>query len=260
MKLRVFASGSKGNSLMVESPGGVRVLVDLGISCGALKKRMAAGGFTGEIDAVLFTHEHSDHAKGAEQFHKQHPAVPFYANGLTAEAVARMARLPDDLFHEFGTGEPFTLGDLTVHPIAISHDTVEPVAFYIEDENGSSLFVGTDTGRVTDGFRTYFANATCAILEANYDEEMLWTSNRSEYLKERIASSVGHLSNEDAAALVRANAGENLRILLAAHRSQQCNEAAIVEKTLLRALDAAGCRDTQFATLEQDFPSPVWQF
>ena len=262
MKLRVFASGSKGNCLMAESSGGVRLLVDMGISYGAAIKRMATCSVApASVDAVLFTHEHSDHIKGAAMFRKKHPLVPFYANEPTARAMMRSCALDLAPFMVFTTSSPFDVGDFEILPVATSHDTLEPVAFLLRDAaDGKTLFVGTDTGYATPGFRKAFSMADCAVLEANYEDALLWNSARSEFLKMRIASDVGHLSNDDAAEIVRACASERLKILLAAHRSQECNEPSLVEKALSRALAEAGLEDVRFSLLEQDFPSALWVF
>ena len=143
-------------------------------------------------------------------------------------------------------------------PLATSHDTVEPVCFLIQDA-ASSFFVGTDTGVVTDPFAWGFSRARCAILEANYDPQLLWGSTRSEWLKQRIAGRTGHLSNGDAAELLRETDAPNLKILLAGHRSRECNSPSLVKAALGEAL--AECRPgIAFDLLEQSVPSPLWSF
>lgn len=237
-------------------------MIDLGISRLAAEKRMAACGIAPDsIDAVLFTHEHADHCCGAAKFHERHPAIPFYANALTADAIASDAKrpVPPSAFRCFATGESFEIGDFDILSVPTCHDTVDPVAFLVSDAS-SSLAVITDTGRVTNGVRQILPHAVCAVLEANYDPQLLWTSRRSDFLKHRIDSDSGHLSNDDAAEFVRNGASEKLRILLAAHRSQECNSASLVEAAITRALDDSAAAGAQFATLEQDCPSALWEF
>ena len=259
MRLRVLASGSGGNSLVAESAGGARIMVDMGLACGTIVKRLAAcGESAGNLDGVLFTHEHSDHCKGAARFHKLFPSVPFYANGLTAEAIAATCGVDGRAFREFGTGEPFAIADMRISPLATRHDTVDPVCFLIEDPC-TSLFVGTDTGEITAPFAYGFEHAVCAILEANYEPELLWNSTRSEWLKQRIAGPTGHLANADAAELVKESPCERLRILLAGHRSRECNHPSLVEHHLRNAMAERGLH-ADFDLLEQDTPSPVWTF
>lgn len=263
MRLRALASGSGGNCLIATSAGGgTRIMVDLGISRLTAEKRMAGCGINPDsIDAVLFTHEHSDHTSGAAKFHDRHPSTPFYANCLTAEAICGDPKSPLAIssFRCFQTGESFEIGDFDILPVPICHDTVDPVAFLISD-GASSLAVITDTGRTTPDLCRIFSSADCAVLEANYDPQLLWGSRRHDFLKRRIAGDTGHLSNEDAAEFVRDNASARLKILLAAHRSRECNSASLVVAALQNALDCSEAAGADFALLEQSEPSALWEF
>ena len=258
MRIDVLGSGSGGNSLVVEGACGTRLMVDMGFGNSQLVRRLEKCGLDQDcIDAVLFTHEHGDHASGAAAFHRRHPSVPFYANSLTAEAISVLFKVPGEAFMEFSTGASFRIGGLNVTTFAISHDVVDPVGYFIE-EDGKSVFVGTDTGVVTDGLAHWFSKASCAVLESNYEPTLLWASNRPERTKMRIDGRSGHLSNGDSSSLVRTCAGGGLSLLLAAHRSQECNEPSIVKAALSEALGSSGAHSARLGLLEQHECS-VWE-
>ncbi len=253
MRIAVLGSGSGGNSIVVEGVNGTRIMVDAGFSYANLSRRLSAAGIKpSSIYGVLFTHEHGDHAKGSGVFHKKHAHVPFYANSLTAESISAQFGAPMDAFYEFSTGETFGIGEFNIQTFATSHDVVDPVGYFIEDVNGTKLFIGTDTGVVTAGMAKWYSKATCAVLEANYDPTLLWGSSRERSLKVRIDGPNGHLSNEASAELVATRTGRGMKVLLAAHRSQECNEPSLVKAAMAAALAQAGRSDVELALLEQD--------
>ena len=258
MRLRVLGSGSKGNSLAVRA-GGTLILVDLGFSHREVARRLAeCGADIGEVSAVLFTHDHSDHCKGVATFHSRHPSVPLFANGDTADAIAALSGVNDG-WVVFENGEPFKVGDFTVTAFAIPHDAADPVGYLLEAD-GSALFVGTDMGMVTANVREAFAHATCAILEANHDPILLEESDRPVSLKQRIRGRTGHLTNEDAATLLLETNPSCLKTLLLGHISQQCNSMSLVRKTFSDALASLGRGDITLALLEQDRPCDLFEF
>ena len=201
MQLRIFGSGSQGNALAIRS-GGTLLLVDCGFSCRELERRMSACGVQADdVTAVLFTHDHTDHCKGVATFHKRHPQVPLYANGNTADAIATLTGVEDG-WRVFETTEPFAIGEIEITSFSIPHDAADTVGYLFSDES-SSLFVGTDMGVPTLPVKDALARATCAVLESNHDPTLLACSDRPVSLKQRIAGRCGHLSNQDAADLVR---------------------------------------------------------
>ena len=258
MRLRVLGSGSKGNALAVRA-GGTLVLVDLGFSHREVARRLAdCGADINEVSAVFFTHDHVDHCKGVATFHNRHPSVPLFANGDTADAIALQSGVNDG-WAIFENGEPFTVGDFTVTAFSIPHDAADPVGYLFEAE-GRSLFVGTDMGVVTANVREMFAQATCAILEANHDPILLEQSDRPVSLKQRIRGRTGHLANEDAAMLLRETNSPCLKTLLLGHISQQCNSMSLVRKTFSDALAELGRHDISLSLLEQDCPCDLIEF
>ena len=257
MKLRVFGSGSGGNALAVRS-GGTLLLLECGFCCTELEQRMAACGVDPDAAAGLFfTHDHTDHCKGLAVFHKRHPCVPLYANGNTADAIAVLTGV-DDGWRVFETAETFPVGDFTVTSFSIPHDAADPVGYLFEGGE-NALFVGTDMGAPTFGVRDALARATCAILESNHDPVLLQTSDRPVSLKQRIAGRCGHLSNGDAADLVREVQPPRLKTLLLAHLSRHCNAPYLALEAMRAAVADLG-HPVTLDILDQNNPSPLYEF
>ena len=258
MRLRVLGSGSGGNSIAVRS-GNTLLLVDLGFSFKEQKTRLAdCGADIADVSAVLFTHDHSDHCKGVGTFHKRLPDVPLVANGDTADAIARQSGVNDG-WTLFENGDPFDIGEISVTAFSISHDAADPVG-YLFEADGSSLFVGTDMGIVTANVRMAFSRATCAVLESNHDPILLEQSNRPVSLKQRIRGRTGHLSNEDAAMLVRETNPPCLKKLLLGHISSECNSPSLARKAFVDVLEDLGRTDITLEILEQDRPCDLFEF
>ena len=244
---------------MAVRAGGTLALVDLGFSYRDEIGRLASCGVDiGDVSAVFITHDHGDHCKGVPAFHSKHPAVPIYANGDTADAIARQTGVNDG-WAVFENGEPFEVGDMTVTAFSVPHDAADPVG-YLFEHGGSTLFVGTDMGCVTANVRDAFARATCAVLEANHDPVLLEESNRPVSLKQRIRGRTGHLANEDAAELLAETNPPNLKRLLLGHISGQCNSPSLAMKAFRDALDGIGRGDVSLALLPQDGPFELVEF
>lgn len=243
MKFCVLASGSQGNATYVEG-GGVRLLIDAGLSCRALEQRLAAVGVSPDgLDGILVTHEHVDHVKGLSRFCERY-GVPVYANEGTAAVVERQCRLEKKRVPEwaiFESSVPFVLGELVVQSIRISHDTAEPVAFTLTGERGK-LGYFTDLGVASRMVASALGGCTALVLESNHDLEMLRHSGRPYSLIARIQGASGHLSNDQAGELLAQACPETLRRLVLAHLSRDCNEPAVARvgaERVLRAIDRA---------------------
>jgi len=259
MRIVSLASGSRGNATAVES-GGALLLIDCGISHGELCRRFAKAGLDMDrIEGVLFTHEHIDHMRGAAIFRKRHPAVPLFANLMTAEAIsaampAGCARKDEAVpFAVFENGQPFEIGPFEVSAFPIPHDVCDPVGYMVRAE-GRTYFHATDVGSPLDSIGAHLAEADCATLESNHDPVMLRMSARPEPLKRRIAGPRGHLANDEASALVARFASPRLRYLALAHLSGECNSPHIAERTMRQALAETGKSGIQLEILEQDGP------
>ena len=255
MRVRVFASGSRGNSLAVRSAGGTLLLLDMGLSCRDLRKRAEVCGVdVGEAAAVLFTHDHGDHFCGLPTFHRAYPDIPLLANGDTADAIAAKTGVADG-WVVFETAVAFDLADFHITPFSISHDAADPVGYLIENE-GRTLFVGTDTGIPTTGVRDALWRSDCAVLESNHDPVLLATSDRP--VKQRIAGRSGHLSNVDAAELIRSVNPPHLKTLMLAHLSEQCNSPSLARAAMCAALADCGREDVRVEVLSQGEPGDLF--
>ena len=256
MRIVSLASGSKGNAYCVISGGRV-LLVDCGLSYLDFKRRaMQCGIPLDAIDGLVFTHSHEDHAKGIATFHKRLPDVPVFANFMTAEAIAGRFGVDEEIFTVFENGQPFTVGCFEVLPFSIPHDTSDPVGYTIRAE-GQTYFHGTDIGTPLDSIGLHLAEADFAVLESNHDPELLFTSGRPVSLIQRIAGPRGHLSNDQAADLVRRFATKKLKCLALAHLSEQCNAQHLARETMLRTLAQMGLDAVSLSVLEQNIPMVI---
>lgn len=258
MRLRVLASGSKGCSLCLRS-GDTLVMVDCGLSCRETEARMNACDIDPDsVSALLFTHNHSDHCRGIATFHKRHPQIPLYANGGTSEAIEAVSGVSDG-WCVFENAEPFEVGAFTVTAFSIPHDAADPVG-YVFDDGHARFVLCTDCGVATTAVRNALSRATCAVLESNHDPMLLRQSGRAPSLIQRIAGRDGHLSNVDAANLVRDATPKGLEVLLLAHLSEECNAPHLALESMRDALADIGRQDIALAALAQHTVSDVYEF
>lgn len=256
MRIVSLASGSGGNAYAVEG-GGATLLIDCGLAYFALVKRaLAAGVNLDALCGVLFTHEHTDHVRGADVFRKKRPGVPFFANLMTAEAIERSLTGAAN-FLCFEPGQPFAAGPFAVEAFPVPHDVCDPVGFLVRC-GGVTYFHATDIGAPLASIGAKFAAADLATLESNHDAQLLRMSARPQSLKSRISGPRGHLSNDDAAALAAAYASTRLKYLALAHLSSECNAPHIAERTMRDALQRAGKHAVALEILSQDTPSKGW--
>lgn len=251
MRVVSLASGSKGNAYCAISGGRV-LLIDCGLSCRELRARAAAAGVPLDaLEGVVFTHSHDDHAKGVKTFHKCFPDVALFANMMTAESIAWRFGVEESDFVPFENGQSFALGPFEVLPFSIPHDTSDPVGYMVRAD-GETYFHGTDIGTPLDSIGVHLAEADFATLESNHDPEMLHCSGRPVSLIQRIAGPRGHLSNGQAADLVRRFASPRLKALALAHLSEQCNAPHLARGMMSEALAEIGRPDVVLRILEQD--------
>ena len=220
MRLHVFASGSGGNCLLVED-GDARLLIDAGISRRRVTAALASLGCAMEqIGGVLITHEHSDHISGLESLAKGTQFPVFAPHTVAARLEGALPSLSERL-RVIPVGEPFSLGSLRITAFHTSHDTDESVGYRIE---GSGIYAhATDTGCVTEEMRRFLRGADTVLLESNHDEEMLRYGPYPFYLKKRILSARGHLSNANCAAFARELAESGTKQIILAHLSRENN-------------------------------------
>ncbi|MDD5557921.1 MAG: MBL fold metallo-hydrolase [bacterium] len=237
MKICVLASGSSGNAIYVEEAG-CGILVDAGLSRRELGARLGTIGVDlGGVSAVLVSHEHGDHVQGLAVLHRVH-GIPVHANRMTASGLFDRG-LPAPAFRLFRTGADFSVGPFTVSPFPVPHDALDPVGFVLS-AGGCRVGISTDLGHPAPQVKERLRGCRAIVIEANHDGELLAGGDRHPSLKERIRGGNGHLSNEEAAALVAAVATEGLRDVFLAHLSRECNRPELARAAVEGALRAAG--------------------
>ncbi len=240
MELYSLKSGSKGNSCLV-CAGRTKILVDCGISGKAVKDAMArVGAAPEELDAIVVTHEHSDHIKGIGVMMRRY-GIPVYANSATWAAIMTndLGRLNDENIKIFEGAEPFSIGDIGIRPFRIPHDAACPVGYRFDDGNECGA-VATDMGILTEEVMRAVAGCKTVLLESNHDISMLEVGSYPYPLKQRIRGRLGHLSNDDAgkgAELLVKMGTENI---ILGHLSEENNYPALAFETVKAALSRAG--------------------
>ncbi len=233
MKFCSIASGSSGNCIYAGSAQ-ASVLIDAGIS----GKRIEAGlnGLeltTRDMDGILLTHEHSDHIKGLGVLARRY-GIPIYATEGTIAALSEMTtigKIPEGLYHRIAADEAFSIGDLSIKPFAISHDAAEPVGYRIE-HNGKAAAVATDMGCYDEYTIGQLRDLDVLLIESNHDVRMLEAGRYPYYLKRRILSEKGHLSNETAGQLICRVLHEGIREIFLGHLSRENNYEELAFETV----------------------------
>lgn len=238
MDLCSIASGSSGNCIYVGSTN-THVLVDAGLSGKRTESGLNSIDRTlKEMDAILITHEHSDHIKGLGVLARKYE-LPIYATAGTIEAIRQtnqVGTIPEGLFQEIQPDETFRVGDLNVFPFDISHDAAQPVGYRLECEN-KSIGIATDLGQYSDYTVEKLKHLDALLLEANHDVNMLQVGSYPYYLKRRILSAEGHLSNENAGRLLSRLLHERLKAVFLGHLSLENNYDKLAYETVCQEID-----------------------
>lgn len=238
MEVIPLQSGSSGNCVYVET-GGVKLLVDAGISAKQAETRLASHGKDiRDVDALIISHDHRDHTTGLGVFHRKF-GLPVYVTAKTFIEVRRRIKIGHvcDVRH-FHSGDTLQFGPVNVETIATPHDAVDGVAFVIQD--GCHRFgLLTDLGHVFDGLVDVVSTLDAVLIESNYCPTMLDAGPYPEFLKERIRGPHGHLSNADAADLLHRASPSRLRWACLAHLSQHNNQPDVALQTHHQVLGRA---------------------
>jgi phosphoribosyl 1,2-cyclic phosphodiesterase len=258
VKFCVLASGSSGNAALLATEN-TRILVDAGLSMRELRKRLAAIGESLEtVDAILITHEHSDHVSGLPVLarNKDVRAV-IYMTRLTAPAIDWGERAPVRL-EPFQAGAGFRIGDIEVQSFGIPHDAIDPIGFCFEAQ-GVRVGVATDLGYVPESIKFHLRRTNLLLLEANHDLDMLKVGPYPWSVKQRVMSRVGHLSNVHMSDYLTQDLDSCTANLILGHLSEQNNHPAIVRMVAAEALQQRGL-ETRLSIAAQHTPSEVFQF
>jgi len=232
VELTILGSGSSGN-IAVLSSRRTRLLVDAGLSKRETLRRLLAAGVDADgLTAILLSHEHADHAAHvaglAEEFN-----LPVYLSHGTAAALGE--GLTPARLERFQPGEHFAIGDIEVAPFAVPHDAREPVAFRFTAA-GVSLALAVDLGFLTTLVKEQLRGCDCLVLEANHDLEMLRRGPYPWFIKQRVMSRLGHLSNDALAEFLEHDFDGAARTLVLAHLSENNNSPEVARLAAEQAL------------------------
>ena len=253
LRVGVLGSGSGGNAVVIES-GKHRILLDAGFSARELSKRMKLLGVDPlGIEAVVLTHEHQDHCKGADGFAKKFKVPIFGTEGTLVgsrlrDEVARQAVL-------IRSGVPREVAGFWIEPFTLPHDAREPVGIVVEDPLGRRVGLVADLGCRTSLAWGRLHDLDVLILETNHDLDMLRNGPYPWSLKQRVAGRHGHLSNREAAEGLPELMNDRLRWVVLYHLSRTNNLPALAAAAIGEALDRERC-PAQLAVSEQDHPTP----
>ena len=237
LRVVFLGSGSGGNAVAV-TDGDTTLLIDCGFSAREVARRMALAGLdAGSVDAILLTHEHSDHLRGVEVFARRHCCEVVATTGTRRAAGLDFM---DACVVGLAAGSELRIGTLTVLPFRVSHDAAEPVGFRVTAPSGMCFGLATDTGVLTPEAAEGLAEVDLLGLESNHDLRMLEAGPYPGFLKRRILSREGHLSNFDAADALEALVSNRLKRVVAVHRSDTNNTSSLARRGLVARLAAIG--------------------
>lgn len=231
MKVKVLASGSKGNCTLIRTDN-LNILIDIGINYQQLASELEKINITPkDLSAILITHTHSDHIKGLASLVKK-TNLKVYVLEEMVETLSK--KIPQD--NIFLYEDPLEIADLKIKLMRISHD-VDGVGFIIEHNNHSLVYI-TDTGYINRKYLSLMKNKDVYIIESNHDEEMLMEGPYPYILKQRVISDKGHLSNNTTSEYLLDVVGENTKQIILAHISEHNNTEELALATTKELLES----------------------
>ncbi|AIO18686.1 Putative metallo-hydrolase YycJ [Candidatus Izimaplasma bacterium HR1] len=261
MKITVLASGSGGNATFLEV-NNTKILIDCGISFRQINQRLSQRDLTIEnLDGILITHEHGDHIKGLDVSLRKLDTVCY----LTKDTFEGMYYKVKDNLHPsklkyITPYESFMINEVEILPISISHDSSDAVGYIIKYKEEKLVYI-TDIGYLPNRDHELLKNANMYVFESNYDITLLFTSNRPFYLKQRIDSVKGHMSNNDSAYNLAQLVGDKTKQIVLAHRSKECNTNEQALETYNEVFKEYGLniKDYNIEVAHQDIPSETYE-
>ena len=235
-----LASGSSGNAQYIASQE-TSLLLDAGLSGKYIESALKNVDIDiRKIKGILVTHEHSDHIKGVGILHRRYGMEIYTSNKTWDAMLPKIGKVDLEKVHFFNPGEAFDVGDIQVDPFSISHDAIDPVAFSFRTHN-AKLSMATDLGIWDDEILNEIKDSDLLVLESNHDVEMLKMGSYPYYLKRRILSEVGHLSNDSAGELITRVVKEgNVKNVLLAHLSKENNLPELAYETVRSIVEENG--------------------
>lgn len=262
MRLVSIASGSSGNCIYAGTMN-THILVDAGISNKRIEQGLNEIGVKGgELNGIVITHEHSDHVKGLGVLARKY-GIPIYATKETFKEIGEMKQLgeyPRELFRPVLPDVSFFIGDMEIKPFSIDHDAANPVAYRIQND-GRSVAVATDMGHFDQYIIEHLQGLDAILLESNHDVRMLETGPYPYYLKRRILSDHGHLSNDNAGRLLNHILNDNLKHILLGHLSKENNYEELAFETVRLEIDQGDhgykASDFSISVAKREFMSEI---
>lgn len=249
-----LASGSKGNCIYIGTEK-TKLLFDVGISVKTIKERLGLLGLElSQIDAIVITHEHTDHIKGLEKIAWE-LKIPVFVNGDTARAIVSYVKRPPH-FKIFSTGEYFSFGDIEILPFSIPHDAADPVGFAIHIKE-VKVGICADLGFVSASIIQPLEQCDYLYVEANHQPSMVYASARPAIYKQRVLGRQGHLSNEECSSLIERIFHANLKQIYLAHLSGECNEPKLALEIVKKKLESLQATTKVCIAFQQQLSQPI---
>lgn len=259
-----FGSGSSGNCyyLYTQNSG---LLIDVGVGTRSLKKAFHDYGlrFVDGFDGILVTHDHADHIKSVGSLSKKFN-LPVYATETVHAGMDRNYCMRCKLAHsnrmKVVKGQSFNVGDFSITPFNVPHDSSDNVGYLIEAD-GVVFCLLTDVGTITDEMKSIISRANYLVIEANYDPQMLETGPYPRYLKDRIKNGHGHLSNTQCAQALSENFTHTIKHVWLCHLSQENNKPELALNTISQTLEMTGIRvgeDVKVEVLRRTLPTGIF--
>ena len=245
MKVTVLASGSKGNSTLVQTKSH-NVLIDIGTSSLHIEKKLRLLEVDPKsIDSIFVTHAHKDHTAGINVFYKK-----YHPNIYLTKNILEEANLSIDNYIELK--DTIILDDLKVIVVPTSHDAKDSRGYILESEGKSMLYM-TDTGYINEKYDNILKNRNIYVMESNHDVEMLMNNERyPHYLKMRIFGDEGHLSNKDSSRYLSKFIGDKTEKIFLAHLSEQNNTPELALNQLRETFDNKGISFSNISVATQE--------
>ena len=241
------------------------LLIDIGVGLRGLKKDFRDYGISvSQVHHVLVTHDHADHIKSVGSFSKDYQ-VPVYATEKVHEGIMKnysvQQKVPAELKRYVEKGTTIQIGDFLVTPFSVPHDSSDNVGYMIQAE-GVVFCIITDAGCVTDEMKPYISKANYLVIEANHDEEMVASGPYPQFLKGRILSQTGHLSNRSCGLALVENMTEQMRYVWLCHLSEENNHPELARKTVESVLRDFGIIvgvDVKMDVLKRNIPTGIYE-
>jgi phosphoribosyl 1,2-cyclic phosphodiesterase len=236
LQFDMLGSGSSGNCGLMQTQDAA-FLIDAGFSSKRIGEMLARRNVSPEqIEAIFITHEHTDHIQGLRGLRK-YKNIKFFANKNTAEVIEQKFSF-DIAWQTFSTGEKFNLGNLSISSFSVPHDAADPIGYvfsFIGNGEGTirSIAWMTDLGYIPSHVIKNVADVNLLIIESNYDNKLLALDRkRPPYIKARIRSRYGHLSNEAAVNFIKSSGSNQWKKIVFAHVSADCNSESSIKELL----------------------------